>query len=128
MKQAIMEKFFHEIPYQVGIQVVGWVPKVNGELRIDFRLDVRNRVQQGMLLGARGRIIKEVRERCQQLLMQRLQRPVVCVLQVSQRKNTIEAQNVYIICAATDSFHDGFLEDWLQAPHLDLAVECDHKE
>ena len=37
-----MEKFFKEIPYQIGIEVIGWVPKLNGELRIDFNLDVKN--------------------------------------------------------------------------------------
>jgi GTP-binding protein Era len=36
MKQAIHEKCFQEIPYQVGIRVTAWVPKLNGELRIDF--------------------------------------------------------------------------------------------
>jgi GTPase Era involved in 16S rRNA processing len=36
MKQAIMEKYFEELPYQIGIKVVSWVPKLNGELRIDF--------------------------------------------------------------------------------------------
>jgi len=36
MKQAIYEKCFQEIPYQVGIKVTAWVPKLNGELRIDF--------------------------------------------------------------------------------------------
>jgi hypothetical protein len=36
LKQAVMEKFFREIPYQIGIQVIAWVPKINGELRIDF--------------------------------------------------------------------------------------------
>ena len=44
MKQAIFEKFFKEIPYQVGIKVVGWVPKLNGELRVDFHLDVKNEI------------------------------------------------------------------------------------
>ena len=46
-----MEHFFKEIPYQVGIDVTGWVPKLNGELRIDFNVDVRNKIQIGMLLG-----------------------------------------------------------------------------
>ena len=36
MKQAVMEKCFQEVPYQVGIKVVAWVPKLNGDLRIDF--------------------------------------------------------------------------------------------
>ena len=65
-----MEKFFKEIPYQIGIKVEGWVPKLNGELRIDFLLDVKSGIQQGILLGQRGRIIKEVRLRAEQLLMQ----------------------------------------------------------
>jgi GTPase Era involved in 16S rRNA processing len=42
MKQAIMERYFQELPYQMGIKVVGWVPKLSGEIRIDFQLDVRN--------------------------------------------------------------------------------------
>jgi hypothetical protein len=36
---------------------------LNGELRIDIQLDVKNKIQVGMLLGERGRILKEVRER-----------------------------------------------------------------
>ena len=44
MKQAVYEKFFKEIPYQTGIKVTGWVPKLNGELRVDFKLDVKNRI------------------------------------------------------------------------------------
>jgi GTPase Era involved in 16S rRNA processing len=44
LKQAIMEKYFRELPYQVGIKVEGWVPKLNGELRIDFHVDVKNEV------------------------------------------------------------------------------------
>jgi len=48
--------------------VEGWVPKLNGELRIDFHLDVKNEVQQGIILGPKGRMLKEVRERTAQLL------------------------------------------------------------
>ena len=44
LKQAVMEKYFKEIPYQSGIQVVGWVPKLNGELRIDYNVDVKSEV------------------------------------------------------------------------------------
>jgi len=63
MKQAIFERFFKELPYQIGIKVTGWVPKLNGELRIDIALDVKNDVQKGMLLGEHGRIMKDLRER-----------------------------------------------------------------
>jgi len=95
MKQAIFEKFYQELPYQVGIKVAAWVPKINGELRVDYQIDVKSRVQQGVLLGEKARIIREVRERCQQLLAQRLQRPVVCVIEITQRRNKIEVQNQY---------------------------------
>ena len=36
MKQAVFEMYFKELPHTIGIQVVGWVPKLSGELRIDF--------------------------------------------------------------------------------------------
>lgn len=93
MKQAIMEKYFEELPYLIGIKVVSWVPKLNGELRIDFQLDVRNKVQVGMVLGEGGRILKEVRQRATQLLVQGIQRPVVMTATVVVRKNTVQAQN-----------------------------------
>jgi GTP-binding protein Era len=83
MKQAIFEKFFEELPYQIGIKVTGWVPKLNGELRVDFQLDVKNKVQIGMVLGEKGRILKEVRERATQLLTEKLQRPVVLTVDVT---------------------------------------------
>ena len=85
-----MEKFFKEIPYQIGIQITGWVPKLNGELRIDFQIDVKSKIQVGMFLGARGRIIKELRLRTEQLLMELLLRPVVCVINVTERRNSLE--------------------------------------
>lgn len=72
MKQAIYEKFFKEIPYQTGIKVTGWIPKTTGELRIDFAIDVRNDVQVGMILGKKGRILKEVRERATQILAEKI--------------------------------------------------------
>ena len=60
------------MPYQVGIKVVGWVPKINGELRIDFQLDVRNEIQIGMLLGEHGRILGDVRQRATQILVENI--------------------------------------------------------
>jgi GTP-binding protein Era len=93
MKQAIFEKFFEELPYQIGIKVTGWVPKLNGELRIDFNLDVKNKVQVGMVLGEKGRILKDVRERATQILTEKIQRPVVLTVEVSQRRNRIDKQN-----------------------------------
>ncbi len=51
------------MPYQIGIKTTAWVPKLNGELRIDIALDVKNDVQKGMVLGEKGRILKDVRER-----------------------------------------------------------------
>ena len=93
MKQAIYEKFFKEIPYQTGIKVTSWVPKINGELRIDIALDVKNKVQTGMLLGEKGRILNEVRERAAQILTERIQRPVKIYVEVKKRRNRIDIQN-----------------------------------
>eukprot|EP00347_Sterkiella_histriomuscorum_P018863 403343883 len=95
MKQAIYEKFFKELPYQVGIKCVGWVPKLNGELRIDVALDVKNDVQKGMLLGEHGRIIRQVRERATQLLVEKIQRPVSMFVEVKIRRNEISSQNKF---------------------------------
>ena len=44
LKQAIMEKYFKEIPYQTGVKVIAWVPKLSGEIRIDYQVDVRSDV------------------------------------------------------------------------------------
>ena len=67
-----MEQYYKEIPYQSGIKVTSWVPKINGELRIDFNIDVKSAVQQGIMLGEGGRILQKVRERCESLLAQQL--------------------------------------------------------
>ena len=52
--------------------MVSWVPKLNGEIRIDFHLDVKNYIQMGMVLGQKGRILKEVRLRATALLMEEI--------------------------------------------------------
>ena len=72
---------------------MSWVPKLTGELRIDFQLDVKNDVQIGMVLGEGGRILKDVRERAAQILMMNIQRQVSLTIQVVKRRNSIEAQN-----------------------------------
>ena len=72
---------------------MSWVPKLTGELRIDFQLDVKNDVQIGMVLGEGGRILKDVRIRAAQILMMNIQRQVSLTIQVVKRRNSIEAQN-----------------------------------
>ena len=42
LKTAIMEKFFREMPYTMGHKVKAWVPKLDGSIRVDFVIDVRN--------------------------------------------------------------------------------------
>lgn len=100
LKQALMEKYFQELPYQTGIKVVSWVPKLSGEIRIDYQLDVRNDIQVGMLLGEGGRILKETRLRAAQILVRNIQRPVTMTITVVKRRNTIDAANQY------DELHD----------------------
>jgi hypothetical protein len=48
-----------------------------------------------MMLGERGRILGEVRERATQLLVESIQRPVTLTVTVVRRRNKIEAQNQY---------------------------------
>ena len=93
MKQALFERYFKEIPYQVGIDVTGWVPKLSGELRIDYELDVRNKIQIGMLLGKKGRMMGEVKARVEQLMTEILQRPVTVFILVKRRKTDIGNTN-----------------------------------
>ena len=69
------------------------MPLLNGALRIEFDLDVRNKIQIGMILGQRGRILGEVRKRCQQLLMEQLGRPVTCIVYVKTRRFEPGIQN-----------------------------------
>ena len=42
LKTAIMEKFFREMPYKMGHKVKAWVPKLDGSIRVDYVIDVRN--------------------------------------------------------------------------------------
>jgi GTPase Era involved in 16S rRNA processing len=46
-----------------------------------------------MLLGTGGRIMKEIRERAAQILIEKIQRPVSLTCTVTQRKHTIGSQN-----------------------------------
>lgn len=46
-----------------------------------------------MLLGEKGRILKDVRERATQILEERLERPVVFRFEVIKRRNPISLQN-----------------------------------
>ncbi len=48
-----------------------------------------------MLLGEKGRIIKELRLRAQQILIENIQRPVALYLEVKIRKNNIGNANKF---------------------------------
>jgi hypothetical protein len=48
-----------------------------------------------MLLGQRGRILKEVRLRATQLLVEDIQRPVQMTVNVVKRRNDIWVQNEF---------------------------------
>jgi len=38
MKQSLYKNFYYELPFQLDIDVVGWTPKTNGELIVDYRV------------------------------------------------------------------------------------------
>ena len=49
----------------------------------------------GMILGEKGRIIRETRLRATQILVQNIQRPVSMTITVVKRRNSIAAQNKF---------------------------------
>jgi len=76
MRQEIFKHYWHEIPYNVNVKLVSWVPRTNGELILDYQLDAQHKTQVKMLLGKRGRIMEEVKAACTAELCKLLGRPV----------------------------------------------------
>lgn len=94
LRQNIYNRFYYEIPYETGVKLTSWVPKSNGELDIVFNLEVRNKNIIGVVIGERGRIIKEIREECERELTIFYQRPVKVNIFVNHRNNkSVEESN-----------------------------------
>ena len=86
MKKVVYNNFFYEVPYQIGIDVTSWTPKTNGELIIDFRLEVNNQSTIGIVVGKDGRTIDGLRKQAEAELSKLHQRPVVANIRVIKEK------------------------------------------
>lgn len=76
LRQEIFKKYFEELPFKIIIKVMSWVPRSNGELIVDYQIDTHTAQQRGIILGEKGRILRDVRESCQAELCKLLNRPV----------------------------------------------------
>jgi small GTP-binding protein len=86
MRQEIYNKFYKDIPYNVGIKITSWVPRSNGELIIDYQLDVQRKIHVGILLGEKGRIMEDVKAQCIAELCKLFSRPVKIKVNIVHHK------------------------------------------
>ncbi len=86
IKQIIYNRFYKEIPYDVIGYVTSWVPMSNGQIKINFNIEVKYDVQISMVIGKDSKIIRELREELDKQLAIQLQMPVRCNLFVVKRK------------------------------------------
>jgi len=77
------------------VRLVSFVPKTDGSLKLEVQIDTRNEVQKGMLIGKGGRQLKEINERCKELMIVEFQRPVKLVLTIVMRRHTLDQANSY---------------------------------
>ena len=94
MKQLVYSNYFYEVPYRVGIDVTGWTPKTNGELIVDFRLEVPNNSTKGIIIGKEGRIIDDLRKQAVAALSKVYQRPVAVNINVAKDKDLIQSERI----------------------------------
>lgn len=86
LKQILYNRFYKEIPYTIIGYVTSWVPMSNGQLKINFNIEVKYDVQISMIVGKDARVIKELREEVDRQLALHFQMPVRANLFVVQRK------------------------------------------
>ena len=86
LKHILYNRFYKEIPYSIVGYVTSWVPMSNGQIKINFNIEVRYDVHISMLIGKDSRVIKEIREELDKELAQLLQNPVRCNLFLVKRK------------------------------------------
>ncbi|CAI2369508.1 unnamed protein product [Moneuplotes crassus] len=87
MKQAVYKSYFYEVPYQIGVDCIGWVPKTNGELLVDYKLHVPKNSVKKIVIGRKGRIIKGLRQEVEAELSKHYQKPVQVCIQVVLERN-----------------------------------------
>lgn len=86
IKQILYNRFYKEIPYDMIGYVTSWVPMSNGQLKINFNIEVKYDVQISMVIGKDSRVIRELREEADRQLALHFQMPVRVNLFVVKRK------------------------------------------
>jgi GTP-binding protein Era len=60
IREKIMEKTDEEIPYSVAVDVDSWTERPDGVVAIGANIYVERAGQKGIIIGAKGRMLKEV--------------------------------------------------------------------
>ena len=60
IREKIMEKTTEEIPYSVAVEVQGWSERQDGVVSISANIYVEREGQKGIIIGEKGRKLKEV--------------------------------------------------------------------
>ena len=67
--------------------VTSWVPCTNGELRINFKVEVKSDHNIQIFVGKDGRTISELRKELDRQLTINFQKPVKTIINVVHRNN-----------------------------------------
>jgi GTP-binding protein Era len=86
LKGIIFNRFYEEIPYDTLAKMTAWVPFNNGEIKVNFDIEVKYEVQVAMMIGEKGRVLREIREELEKSLTKLYQMPVKCYLNVIKRR------------------------------------------
>jgi len=86
LKQILYDRFYKEIPYNIIGYVTSWVPMSNGQIKINFNIEVKYDVHISIVIGKESRIIKEIREELDKLLAMQFQMPIKTNLFLTLRK------------------------------------------
>ncbi len=60
IREKIMEKTGEEIPYSVAVDIESWTERPDGVVAITGNIYVEREGQKGIIIGAKGRMLKEV--------------------------------------------------------------------
>jgi GTP-binding protein Era len=60
IREKIMEKTTEEIPYSVAVEVQDWTEREDGVVSISANIYVEREGQKGIIIGEKGRMLKEV--------------------------------------------------------------------
>ncbi|KRX02671.1 P-loop containing nucleoside triphosphate hydrolase [Pseudocohnilembus persalinus] len=92
-KSCLFNRFYYEIPYQVGIQLKEFVERSDGLIMIKYDFDVRNKIQVGLLAGLKGRNKNILIEHIQAELMKIYNREFIVKLRFKIRKDSLDRTN-----------------------------------